>query len=286
MTACRVMDVRPQETIAVTSFHEWVLPGGARWASFYRYEGAYLVRFWDLADFEVAGDGRDVCCWPTVAASPQTIEHLYINQVLPLALSRQRRLVFHASAVEAAGVALAFFGPSGRGKSTLAASFATNGSPFLNDDALLLVTQQDQVEVQPGQPFVRLWEDSQAVLVGGRATLGPTAQYSSKARVLADDAIAFCHETRPLGLAFFLGEGDGPDVSILPVDPSSALIELVKHSFLLDVEDRDVLAWHFGCLSLLASRCIWLRLDYPRRFEKLAQVRHAVLAHLKGASGM
>ena len=280
MTACRVIGIRLQTPITQGPFHEWALPDGTRWASFYRNDTGYVVRFWDLADFQVSADGHAISCFPTTTASAQTIEHLYLNQVLPLALGRQRKLMFHASAAEVDGVAVAFFGPTGRGKSTLVASFAANGSPFLADDGLLLLECEGRLEVEPSQPFVRLWEDSQEALIGGRTAFPRAAQYTAKVRVPSGDAIAFCPEARPLSLAFFLGEGDVSDVLLLPMSPNEALIELVKHSFLLDIEDKEVLAWHFGRLARLANQPIWHRLDYPRRFEALPEVRDAVLHQL------
>jgi hypothetical protein len=61
--------------------------------------------------------------------------------------------------------------------------------------------------------------------------------------------------------------------------PADALIELVKHSFLLDIEERTLLAAHFDELSALAGQPIFYRLDYPRRYEDLAAVRQAIVEH-------
>jgi hypothetical protein len=118
------------------------LPDGALWAQFYRADTGYLLRFPGLADF--ASTGLEVTAWPAPGISGQTVEHLYLNQVLPLALSMQGKLVFHASAVEIGDGAIAFMGESGKGKSTLAASFATSGYRFLTDDGLIVEAGNDE----------------------------------------------------------------------------------------------------------------------------------------------
>jgi hypothetical protein len=134
----RLAETHPPVLLESAFFHEWVFPDGTLWTRFYRTKSGYLLRFPELADFEVSVDGRFVSSWPFPCISEVTITHLYLNQVLPLALSLQGKRVFHASAVEALTGALVFLGESGRGKSTLAASFALAGHRFLTDDALLL----------------------------------------------------------------------------------------------------------------------------------------------------
>ena len=123
-----------QQIVESACFHQWVLPDGRNWTHFYRTAHGYLLRFPDLGDYEVSHDGTEVICFPVPSVTEETSRHLFLNQVLPLALARQGMLVLHASAVEIGDSAVAFIGASGMGKSTLAASFATNGFRFLTDD--------------------------------------------------------------------------------------------------------------------------------------------------------
>ena len=148
-------------TIQDAPFHQWSFPDGTLWTQFYRQGGGYLLRFPDLADFEVSADGATVLGFPAPGVTSPTVEHLYLNQVLPLALSRQGKLVLHGSAVDIGGQGVAFLGESGRGKSTLAASFATEGTRFLTDDGLLLEWVDGHCMIVPSHPSIRLWEDSQ-----------------------------------------------------------------------------------------------------------------------------
>ena len=269
----------PPEPLESAFFHGWIFPDGTLWTRFYRTDSGYLLRFPELADFEVSADGRVVSSWPIPGISEETIRHLYLNQVLPLALSRQGKRVFHASAVEAPAGALVFLGESGRGKSTLAASFALSGFRFLTDDALLLEPKAGGYAVQPSHPSIRLWDDSKDELVGDDARLAPAVQYTSKARLLSGDALAFCSEERMLRRMYFLGAGDADQVGFTPMTPGDAVMGLVGNSFLLDIAGRESLSAHFNQVVELANMPIFFRLDYPRSFAALPAVRQAILEH-------
>ncbi len=240
------------------------------------------MRFPDLADFEIKSDGDEVRSWPAPGISDDTVEHLYLNQVLPLVLSRQGNLVFHGSAIETELGALAFMGVSGRGKSTLAASFATSGLPFMTDDGLLLTEGGGgDYEVQPSHASIRLWQDSQEALVPNEEPAGPPVQHTSKDRFLAGDDMAFCENARPLHRVYFLGEGTAPGIDVQPLSPTEALVELMRNSFLMETEEHAALASNFDRLAKLVTLPIFFRLDYPRRYESLPSLRMAILAHAR-----
>lgn len=270
---------RAQAALSLPMFQEWSFPDGAPWTRFYRDGADYLLRFADLADFHVASDGRSVRVWPAPDTSEETTRFLFANQVLPLALSRQGTLVFHASAVEIDAGAVAFMGASGRGKSTLAASFATHGRRFLTDDGMAVEPANDGPRVVPSQPSLRLWDDSRDALLDAATPLAPALDYTSKSRFLAGAGLAHCDRALPLRRVYFLGAGDSDAIVFAPIAPGEALIELLRHSFLLDIEEKQLLAAHFEELSGLAARTIYYRLDYPRYFDRLPDLRQAIVQH-------
>ncbi len=277
-------EARHQAPLPTPMFHEWIFPDGTPWTRFHRDRADYLLRFVDLADFHVSGDGRAVRCWPAPGISEDSVRFLFANQVMPLALSRQGTLVFHASAVEIDAQAVAFMGASGRGKSTLAASFATNGFRFLTDDGLVVKSAEGQWRITPSHPSIRLWEDSEEALLCEATPTAPPVQFTSKPRFLAGNQIAFCEQPRILRRVYFLGDGAAERPVFERLKPGDALIELLRHSFLLDIEERQMLAAHFDELSGMVSESIYYRLDYPRYFGKLAEVRQAILEHARDTS--
>jgi hypothetical protein len=66
----------------------------------------------------------------------------------------------HASAVVTAHGSVAFLGPRGRGKSTMAASFLRRGALLLTDDALPLAFRDDGIYGMPGPPFMKVWHET------------------------------------------------------------------------------------------------------------------------------
>lgn len=250
------------------------------WCKFHREGAGYRLRFPELADFLVSADGRSVEAIPVPGLDAPTLEHLYLNQVRPLALSQQGEPVFHASAVALPQGAVAFLAESGRGKSTLATCFALDGAPLLTDDGLQLLAEGGQLLVCPSHASVRLWEDSREALVGERLQAAPAVQYTSKARLLAGDALPHAHNAAPLRRAYFLGTGEARAVRIEPISAAEAALEWVRHSFLLDIQHKPRLASHFGQVSQLAALGISYRLDYPRDYYYLPEVCRAIRHHL------
>jgi len=270
---------RPQNTLSIESFHKWDLPDGTPWTEFYRTQGGYLLRFQELADFEIVTDAQQVTCYPVPDVLDETIQHLYLNQVLPLVLNKLGKLVVHGSAVEITDGAIAFVGESGRGKSTLAASFAVSGFRFLTDDGLVVEPTGSGFQAQPSHPSLRLWEDSEEAVITSDTEKAPALCFTSKSRFLAGDSVRFCDQPRLLRRVYFLGDGSAEYLMFEPLSGTEAMLELVKHSFLMDINEKPRLASHFDQVAKLAKQPIHFRLDYPRRFEDLPDIRRAILEH-------
>jgi hypothetical protein len=266
---------RPQGLPSGTDrFRVWEMPDGKAWLEFFRVADGYLLRFPGFADFVLSAEGREVQGWPVPGASPSMFEHLYLNQVIPLALSRQGKLVLHAGAIETSAGAVAFAAPSGRGKSTLTASFASSGHRFITDDGLPLEWREGRLVAIPGDTSIRLLDDSRHALL--RAHEAGPRDHRGKARVCAGSGLT--HSAKPVVMRaiFFLGSGEASVPAITPMTPAQALIALVRHSFLLDVDESEMLAAHFGEMSQIAALPIHYHLDYPRRYEELRRVREAI----------
>ena len=276
----KIMRSRPQEPIPGKPFHRYVMDDDSVWTEFYHSENGYLLRFPGLADFEVSGDGRTVVGYPTEDSDETTVEHLYINQLVPLALSRQGQPAFHASVVTLEGGAVAFLGKTGMGKSTLAASFALRGSTFLTDDALLVEEAPDGCKARPSHPSIRLWDDSVEALVGDDFKQASPISYSDKTRLLAGDALTFCEEPRNLLAAFVLENKDSEIVAIRHLAGVERYMAWLENSFLLDIEDNELLARHFEWTHRISGAVPTFALDYPRDYGMLSDVHRAVREYL------
>lgn len=275
----KIVASQEQTAHSTRPFHTWTLSNGSVWLQFFRESNGYLLRFPNIADFQVLNDGLHVQCIPCFDVQEATIHHLYLNQVSPLVMGKHGKLVFHGGAVEVGEHAVVFLAESGRGKSTLAASFALNGHRFLTDDGLVLDEKFYKYLVQPSHPSIRLWADSRKALVPPHLEAEPALKFTSKSRFLAGQVIAFCNEPKPLGRVYFIGDGLVNSTTFEKLGPGEALIEWVRHSFLLDIEDKKLLASHFDRVAKLAHFSSCYRLNYPRLYQELPAVRKAIILH-------
>lgn len=270
---------------------EWLLhyelPGGERWLSCGKGNGHYLLRFHELADFVVSREGERITCSSAPATPPETIRHLLLDQVLPLVLNLRGKEALHASAVLTPHGACAFLGEAGWGKSTLAASFVRSGGTALSDDCLMLDEDEGRILGVPSYPGVRLWPDSAAVLSGGPHSPPPMPHYTGKRRVDLDGRGPLAPV--PLRGLYVLAPAVGQEAEggakIEPMAPGEGLMELVRHTFRLDLSDRAMLARQFVFLTRVVARVPVRRLSYPRDFSVLPAVQEAILRDLEGRSG-
>lgn len=268
---------RPQDGAPLRAVE---LPDGARAFEIRRRDTGYLLRFPGLADFTIAADGA-VACAPAPGVSPATCDHLYAHQVAPLLASRDGALIAHASAVAAPCGALVFLGAAGRGKSTLAASFARAGVPFLTDDALALEGGAGGWRARPGPAQLRLWPDSRAALAADCAA-APALDFTVKARLPSDAALAHCEDAQPLAAAFLLDE-PAERLALARLAPREALLALLSCAFLLDPENGAAARAQFDAASRFVAAVPVHRLAAPRDYAALPATRAAILACVEGA---
>jgi hypothetical protein len=255
--------------------HQWIQPDGAPWSALARFEDGYLLRFHGMADFLLSDDGARIRCHSVNGTPDATLRHLLLDQVFPLALSRQGNLVLHSSAVVAAGSAIAFCGEAGMGKSTLTASFCQLGYPVLTDDGLLLEERDGKFLGLPSYPGLRLWDDSLAGIFSSEVAGIPVAHYTTKVRVALDSkAVPFCNQPALLRRIYCLAEADA--ITIEPISPAERVMALSKQTYRLD-PDRNQMRREFEQLTRLVSQPLLRRLAYPRELARLSEVCKAVL---------
>lgn len=272
---------RPQVPIAIAPFHRYELEDGTVWTEFYRHGDDYLLRFPEFADFSVSADGTAVSSYPTADCDPDTLEHLFVNQLTPLALSRQGQPTFHASVVTIQDGAVAFLGQSGAGKSTLAAAFAIDGAAFLTDDALIVDETADGCIARPSHASLRLWDDSVDAVINDGVERGSPVSYTPKTRLLAGDALNFSDQPAKLLAAFVLRGQDSDSISIEALTGMHRYIGWLNNSFLLDIEDQDLIKQHFEWTHRVSDKIPTFALVYPQDYGMLPKVCGAVRQHVQ-----
>jgi hypothetical protein len=113
-----------------------------------------------VAAYLIEGDSR-VTIDAVLPADAPDIRVFLFGTVLGILCHRRGLLPLHAAAVEIGGRAILLAGPSGVGKSTLAAALASRGHRLLADDLCAIRREQDgSVSVLASFPRVRLWRDA------------------------------------------------------------------------------------------------------------------------------
>jgi len=265
------------------------LPTGVPWFSYAKDRQGYLLRFYNLADFFVTSNGREILCGAEPDLPPSALHHLLLNQVLPLVLSLHGREALHATAVLTPSGVCAFVGPTGAGKSTLAASFLVAGYPVLSDDCLVLRENQELLLAIPAYPGLRLWEDSLEALPPGFYQSQPLTHKDQKHRVLGKNRQAtFPTNPQPLVRIYLLPPP--PDVEdktdeIMPCIESithrESFLDLLSSLFPLDITDKSLLARQFNFLGRVMSLVPIRRLRIPHNFSALPVAREAILADIQ-----
>ena len=269
-----VREPAEQALLHEPSFQRWGAPNGPLATAFHRQEdGGFVLRFPECADFIISVTGA-VECIPT-PQSGDDWRGIFEQQVQPLLLSQRGEQVFHGGAVAIGDHAIAFLGPSGRGKSTLTTAFARRGHAFLGDDCLHLDLSGPRVQVHPHADHVRLWEDSAVALGEGAAAYVPG---SPKPRLAAGDRLPHCDRALPLARVYLLGEGDADAPVVGTVPAYQQLIGWTANAFVLDIKNPEVLRRNLAAGARLVREAPMRQLDYPRRYEVLDDVVDAVLA--------
>lgn len=172
-------------------------------------------------------DGNTIVVDPAPDSDVRALRLGIVGPLLGVILTQRGRFVLHASTVAIDGQAVAFFGPSGRGKSTLTAALTRAGHPLIADDMTVIRTAGDQPVVQPGFPRLKLWPDSAEALQHDVEALPLLHPERTKRSVQLSSG--FQTQPLPLSRCYLLEDGDEESVSELA--PKEAVLTLIGHTY-------------------------------------------------------
>jgi hypothetical protein len=299
-----------QPSASMREPRDWLLqtslPDGQPWMWTARHEQGFLLRYVGLADFTVNLRGTEIVLAHAEAVSSRdTLAHLLLDQALPMVLGLRGIPTLHASTVVTPRGVCGFLGPTGAGKSTLAASFSAAGYAALGDDCLAIKENDGGFFAIPAYPGLRLWTDSAESLTTDWSEAPTVAHYTRKRRILSAPVIKnFPARLERLLVIYCLaretsgnGLDEAPEVATEParepapepvrepmIEPQRAnegFLQLLSASFMLDITDRAVLTRNLRFIERLLVAVPVRRLRIPDGFSSLPKVREAVLQDLK-----
>jgi hypothetical protein len=251
------------------------------WLSLGQATSGYVLRFRDIGDFRISQDCRGIHCSVQRNLPAETLRHVLLDQVIPLALAARGRTVLHAGAVLAPGGVIAFMGDSGAGKSTLVASFAMTGHPIFADDCLLVVDETPEApQAVPSYPSVRLWPDALA-LVKASVPWDGVANRALKRRLGQSSGLGFALASAPLRAVYLLQSVDQDmakpaTVTSLPMSTSEAVLAFIQHAYRLAVRPGAPLVDEFTRLCRLAESVLVRRLLFSKHPDSIQMIRDVV----------
>jgi hypothetical protein len=206
------------------------LPGAARrtlnWEA-----GAkrLLLRVPGVARFLIQ-DGRETWLEPMPGRGAGDLAVFITGAVLGVLLHQRGRFVVHASALAVNGEAVVFCGPSGSGKSVLAAALTGAGYPLVADEVCCIDTDGERPMVVPDGRRLKLWADTVE-----RLSLAERKHAVVRAGIekyWVDPTTPSWGEALPLRAVYFLHPALLPDTAGLqPVAPIDAVAALRVNTY-------------------------------------------------------
>ena len=275
----RLGEPRPQEELPLP-YNDVKNTDGSTWLSFVRNNGRYVLRFPELADFSVDTTRQEIYCAPMPDTRRDTIRHLLLDQVVPAVLAKNGAVVLHASAVLTPWGVVAFLGPSGFGKSTLALSFASIGFPAIADDFLVLEESDGRFVATPSYPGVRLWKDSAEQLAPNSGPRRSVAEYTRKRRIVPPTSDMTVGPERLISIITLAEEdleiGQPPNLSRVPA--RDAFMAVYQQAFRLDPSGAERQVAEFDQFNRLIDAVPVSKLFFRHDWAELPSTREAILS--------
>jgi hypothetical protein len=230
--------------------------------------------------FYITDRGHSISCSPDPRSTIAGVAEIIVRRILPRVVQLHGRIASHAATLTSENGGYLLLGPSGTGKSTLAAALAGElGWNVLSDDISILDVNSDPPHVNPATIGVCVWQDSLSALAASQASSQKLLAYQTK----------FWHDIseeqppprRPIRAFLLLprrngARAAGEQVEAVRVPPAEALVHLVRHLIRFNPTDMTAEARIFKSLGKLAHTVPMYALFYPRSYEELGRVAQSV----------
>ncbi|MEZ5422169.1 MAG: hypothetical protein R2682_03620 [Pyrinomonadaceae bacterium] len=234
---------------------------------------------WPIIGKFLITEGCEVVVEPASAAQEEDLMPFLTGPAMIVLLHQRGNMVLHASCVQVDGIAVAFLGAKGFGKSTLAACMYARGHSLISDDIVPVYFSDGKAFTLPGYPRIKLYPDS--VVAAGR----DPSRLPYIHRLIEKHSFACPNESSvgpvELGAIYILDKAEA--VRIDELDMSTTFIELITnthaghHLARLNSQER-----HFRQCQELVRTIPSFRMSRPHRFSEIDEVCQKLERHISG----
>jgi hypothetical protein len=236
-----------------------------------RSDESVRIRWKDHFEFHVSARGECVRWRRLTIVHDEVLFTYLLNQVLSHCMVAKGMEPLHATCVVVDGMAMAFLGDTGYGKSTLAAAFLKRGYPLLTDDLLMLHFVSSGVLAFPSLARLKLHPDSSDATMNSRRSM-PMNNFTTK-MILPLGQMEHVSHSVPLRAVYVLPTRHGSTtICIRRATGHRALIPIVRNTFNTMWLTEPRLVRQFAFASRLASAVPIRYLSFPRQLEALPRV--------------
>lgn len=236
---------------------------------------AYLE--WDRVGKVMVCDGKRVVVEPDPGSTLEDFSPFLTGPVLTVLLHQRGYFVLHASSVAVGNVGVAFVGPKGFGKSTMAAYLKARGHRLISDDIVPLSVGKEAVWTVSGFQRIKLYDDS-IEAVGANPTEFPTIhRFASKRSFQLKNVLE--NESIQLHSIYIINASENLGISEL--SKADAFIELMKNAHLsrfLDVTKSQKA--YFSLCKDITNLVPLFRLDRPNSLSELESIAETLEKHI------
>lgn len=226
----------------------------------------------------IAGD--ELRCFtesPSPGGPMEAASEALVRRVLPRILPLRGALALHAAAVVSGTGATLLLGPSGGGKSTIAAALAArHGWRLFADDVAIVRSEPDvpadaAFAVWPAATGVCLRRDALAPLGVAPARCHALTAYADKVWYEPEPCVPA--DPQPLRALIFLQRSEAASIPVLePVPGSEGLVLAACQLFRFNPSDREELTRGLEQVGHLAAAVPAFVLTYPPRHDALPAI--------------
>lgn len=240
-------------------------------------DGAFRMEVRDVARFHVTGGDR-IAVEPAAGADMASVRLFLLGSALGAALMQRGHFLLHGNAVEVDGRCMVCVGPSGIGKSTLAAAFLGRGHRVLSDDVVAVTPEGLAL---PGVARLKLWRDALERLeldAGALPRVRPTME-----KYGLGPGAGYCAEARPIGWVYALRRSNEPGVAIERLRGMEAFMALRDNTYRLRfVDGMGQRPDNLKAAAALAGTARVSRVRRPDAGYEIEALVEALLADMAG----